>query len=124
MTREQIGSVNILLDRVYPRYAGTDTTPASGGDVYVEAGVWPVYRGDDGRIYWEMSGTLSRRRADFTKIDGGMFVGRTWDEPTGDGEVIFRSMAYTRDAFIEFLHTDPVVVGGRREKRLVFEVVL
>lgn len=124
MTREQIGTVEILLDRVYPRYAATDDTPASGGDVYVEAGVWPVYRGDDGLIYWEMAGTLSRRRADFERIGDSMFLGRTWDEPTDDGEVIFRSKAFTRAEFIEFLRTDPVVVGGRREKRLVFEVVL
>lgn len=122
--REQIGSVNLLEERVYPRYPVNGERQLTTRDefVTVDAGVWPVYRGDDGRIYWEMEGELTRVEPTLENLGDGMYMSR--NKVTRGSRVIFHSRTYTRDEFRSFLATDPLVVGDDSERRLVFEVVL
>lgn len=120
--RRQIGTVELLLDRVYARTAGQDPSDPDAELVYVEAGMWPVYRDGD-KIYWEMSGVLSRRRVAVCDLGDGAFGVSANDEPSGN-EVIFTSRKFTPGEFIDFVHNDPIVVGGRRERRLIFNLVM
>jgi len=117
--RTQIGTVEILRDRVYPRFPETD----SDQTVYVEAGEWPVYRDDRGNIYWEMTGKPSRRRGSFQSLGDGMYMSTEWDELLDDEDIIFKSKAYTRDEFIDFAENHPQTQPGDAQ-RLIFKVRL
>jgi hypothetical protein len=124
--RRQVGTVKILEPRVYPRDARQNVTDPNAELVSVDTGVWPVYRDDDGGIYWEMAGKVSHLesrvntlgRSSDTVTFGLSFV----DVPTGY-DVIFKSSTFTLDEFITFFTTDPLVVEGP-EQRLVFHVEL
>lgn len=117
--RDRIGTVNLLQERTYPRVPDVETTDEV---VVVDPGLWPVYRGDDGKIYWEMAGELRQLRGELESLGDGMYLGRRWVESSGN-QVIFQSKSYTRDEFIAFITTDPVALEGP-EQRLVFEVVV
>lgn len=124
--RKQIGTVNILEPRLYPRYPvkpapmEIDTrTPL----VQVDAGKWPVYRGENGLIFWEMEGELVKIEPTFQALGDGMFTMRQAVKPQGE-LVIFRSMTYTEEELAEFRATDPLVTGDDSVRRLVFEVTL
>jgi hypothetical protein len=123
MTRTHIGSVNILQERVYPRYPVTPPRELTTADefVSVDTGKWPVYRGDDGLIYWEMEGELIKIESTFEDLGDSMFMSRQRAVPQGS-RVIFRSTAYTDAEFSRFCTTDPLVVGDDSVRRLVFEV--
>lgn len=121
--RKQVGTVNILEPRVYPRRPRKPDEQLTTADefVQVDAGTWPVYRNDaDGLIYWEMEGELLKIESTFESLGDGMFMAR--QKPTPQGQlVIFQSVAFTLDEFTTFFTTDPAVVEGP-EKRLVFHV--
>lgn len=116
--RTQVGTVNILRERTYPR----SPDEASNELVTVEPGLWPVYRDDDGSIYWEMAGELLRLRGELESLGDGMLLERRRVEPSGE-QVIFRSKSFTLDEFIDFVATDPVTLDGP-ERRLSFNVEL
>jgi hypothetical protein len=121
VTRRQIGTVSILRERVYPRGGSLGPDGEIVDPVAVDPGVWPVYRDDSDMIYWEMTGTLVRRRSAFVNFGDGMFAHQLWDEPTGEGEVIITSMRYTPAGFTLFRTNDPLALPGP-EQRLVFDV--
>lgn len=123
--REQVGTVNILQPRVYPRYPRKPEERLTTADEFaqVDAGTWPVYRNDtDSLIYWEMEGELLKIETTFESLGDGMFTARQKPAPQGQ-LVTFRSVAFTLDEFITFFTTDPSVVEGP-EQRLVFHVEL
>jgi hypothetical protein len=124
--REQIGTVNILEPRLYPRYpAKPPRLEITTADelVNVEDGWWPVYRDDDGLIYWEMEGELVRIENTFNSLGDGMFMARQELRALRE-RVIFRSMTYTAKEFAEFRASDPLVTGDDSVRRLVFKVTL
>lgn len=126
MTRKQVGTVNILEPRLYPRYpaeTASSTLNTVDQTVRVDAGKWPVYRGENGLIFWEMEGELVKFENSFTSLGDGMFMSRHVVVPQGD-LVIFSSMSFTDEKFAEFRATDPLVVGDESVRRLVFEVEL
>ena len=125
MTRTQIGTVKILQERVYPRYPVTPPRELTTADefVSVDTGKWPVYRGDDGLIYWEMEGELIKIEPTFQSLGDGMFISRQRAVPQAR-RVIFRSTTYTDAEFSRFRTTDPLVVGDDSVRRLIFEVML
>lgn len=118
--RRQIGTVNLLVGRVYALNDGEDPADPTVKRAYVEAGVWPVFRDRD-EIYWEMTGqrsTLDGRIADY---GDGLFGVSTYDVPT-DEKVTVRSRKFSSVDFIDFVHNDPIVVGGRHARRLIFNM--
>lgn len=124
--REQIGTVNILAQRLYPRYPVMSPGSQLTSDdqiVQVDAGKWPVYRGDDGLISWEMQGELIKIERSFNSLGDGMFMERHKVQPQGE-LVIFSSMTFTDEEFAEFRAVDPLVTGDDSVRRLVFEVKL
>lgn len=126
MTRRQVGTVNILRERLYPRFPskpGKTTMSNDDQPVRVDAGRWPVYRGENGLIYWEMQGELVKFEPYFQSLGDGLFASGTRIEPQGE-LVIFKSTTFTEEEFAEFRDTDPAVVGDESERRLVFEVEL
>lgn len=124
--RKQVGTVDILEERLYPRYPvkplRSDITTAEQL-VQVDAGKWPVYRGENGLIFWEMEGELVKIEQSFESLGDGMFLSRPQVKPQGE-LVIFRSMTFTDEEFAEFRASDPLVAGGDSVRQLVFEVAL
>jgi hypothetical protein len=123
--RQQVGTEKILEPRVYPRDARQNVSDPNAELVSVDTGVWPVYRDDDGGIYWEMAGKVSRvesrvqtlgRSADAVTF-GLSFV----DVPTGY-DVIFKSSTFTLGEFARFL-SEPIAREGA-EQRLIFTLHL
>ena len=123
--REQIGTVNILEPRLYPRYPSKPEKEITTADplVQVDAGKWPVYRAANGLIFWEMEGELVKIENTFESLGDGMFMSRPRVHVQGE-LVIFRSMTFTNEEFAEFRASNPLVVGDDSVKRLVFEVEL
>lgn len=124
--REQIGTVTILEPRLYPRYPVKPAPMKIDANVplvRVDADKWPVYRAENGLIYWEMEGELVRIENTFQSLGDGMFM--LHPEARSQGElVIFRSMTYTDEEFTELRASDPLVSGDDSVRRLVFEVEL
>lgn len=114
MEWEQVGTVEILRGRVYP-------IDPHGGDhalstfVFVEPGVYPVYRKFDAYL-WLMRGRINERHA---KIGDGLFEMSNGDKPTGV-EVQFPSQTFGAEQFAEF-RADPICQPGP-EQRLVFTI--
>lgn len=67
-TWEQVGTVEVLRARVYPLDPTSDSVLRT--TVYVEPGVYPVYRKCDA-YRWMMSGKVNERNE---KIGDGLFV--------------------------------------------------
>ena len=110
---QAVGSVEILVDRVYPldpecRCDGRRT-------VYVQAGSYPVYRDFDA-YFWVMTGRINARG--FFKIGDGMFAMISGDSPVGP-EISVCSKRFGVEDFAEFQATDPACVEGP-SRRLVF----
>lgn len=126
MTRRQVGTVCILQERLYPRLPSKPPNSQLSNDdqlVRVDAGTWPVYRGENGLIYWEMEGECVRLEPYFQSLGDGLYASGTKLAPQGE-LVIFKSMTFTDQEFAEFRATDPLVVGDESERRLTFEVEL
>lgn len=123
--RKQVGTVEILEPRLYPRYPIRPAREITTADelVNVDSGLWPVYRDDNGVIYWEMSGDLVKIEPVFESLGEGMFMSRNRLKYQGE-TVIFKSVTYTPEEFAEFRSTSELVVGDDSVKRLVFEVEL
>jgi hypothetical protein len=121
--RTLLGTVEILEPRLYPRYPSRSTPEITSNTplVQVDAGKWPVYRGEHGLIFWEMEGELMKIEHDFRSLGDGMFLSRP--EVRSQGElVIFPSLTFTDEEFAEFRETDPLVVGDDSVRRLVFNL--
>jgi hypothetical protein len=123
--REQIGTVEILTRRLYPRYPDKSTPDITTETplVEVDAGKWPVYRSDDGVIFWEMEGELVKLEPTLRSLGDGMFESRVTPQRQGS-RVIFSSLTFTDEEFAEFRASNPLVAGDNDVRRLVFEVVL
>lgn len=113
---EQVGTVEILRQRIYPIDPVTRTdTFGQRTEVVVEPGVFPVYRKADAYL-WVMRGVLNERNE---KIGDGLFVMHGGDNPVGL-EVQFPSMTFGPEKFAEFL-TEPICQDGP-EQRLRFSL--
>lgn len=124
--RKQVGTVNILEPRLYPRYPmKPPRSEITSADelVNVEDGKWPVYRGENGLIFWEMEGELVKIENTFESLGDGMFRARPSVKALRE-RVIFRSMTFTDEEFAEFRANDPLVAGDDSVRRLVFDVTL
>lgn len=122
MTRINVGTVEILRERIYSRSGKLGPNDEILDPVLVETGLWPVYLDDDGSVYWEMTGTPVHRVSDFISLGDGMFMTGAVDKPTGEGEVIFKSLRFASiHEFRDFVKTDPTTRPGV-EQRLVFDV--
>lgn len=119
--RTQIGTVELLQERVYPRYPIRDQQLTTATPfVEVGPGLWPVYRQDEtDLIYWEMSGVSITLEPTFRSMGDGMFT--TYNDVVRGDTVTFRSRTFTPDEFDEFRTTDPTVLPGDGQ-RLVFDV--
>jgi hypothetical protein len=111
---EQVGTVEVLSDRVYP------LDPTSGDSVlrttvFVEPGVYPVYRKADA-YRWVMSGRINERQE---KIGDGLFVLHPGDNPSGQ-EVTFPSQTYGPEQLADLLAESICQPGP--EQRLRFEL--
>lgn len=114
-TWQPIGTVEILVDRVYPIDPNARETDRT--TVWVPAGAYPVLRKADA-IRWMMTGRLNER---LSKLGDGLFAIHDADVPTGP-EVRFSSPTYGVEAFREFL-SDPLSRPGDSQ-RLRFSVDL
>jgi hypothetical protein len=83
--REQIGTVEILRDRVYPLNTGQDISDPRIPSVLVTPGDYPLYR-ELGEIYWEMQGHITKPRME--TVDDGLFLVRQGHEPSDETATI------------------------------------
>jgi len=99
---ERIGTVEILVARVYPLDAemGHEQLATT---VFVKSGVYPLYRIFDTR-YWMMTGNVNSRG--FTRFGDGMFGVREYDAPDDGPEVIFPSRRFGPDEWRDLLADD------------------
>ena len=111
---EQIGTVEILRDRVYP------VDPLNRDflrtEALVEAGSYPIYRKADA-ITWLMTDYLNERRE---KIGDGLFVVHSGDNPTGGLQVSFTARIFGVEEFLDLI-ADPVSQPGP-DQRLDFHL--
>lgn len=105
-----VGSVEILVDRVYP--LDPECRCDGRATVYVPAGRYPLYRDFDA-YYWVMSGAINARG--LTKIGDGMFAASYGDSPTGP-EISVCSKRFGVEDFADFLATDPACVEGSGQR--------
>lgn len=94
---QEIGTVEILVDRVYP------IDPLHSGlgpstEVIVPPGIYPVYR-KGGSYSWAMRGRINGRSEN---LGGGLMVVGGDDEPTGL-EVQFPNRTFSSSEFEELL---------------------
>lgn len=86
--RQQIGTVRITRQRIYPLDPlAPDATAAAS--VIVEPGEYPVYR-DGFTRYWRMTGVLNHQTK---RLGDGMFTMSPFDVPSDD-DVVFYSRRY------------------------------
>ncbi len=100
-----IGSVEVLVPRIYSR--------EDGSEVIVEPGTYPILQDTTSQsIYWTMVGPINERMR-FNPIDGmvGAFTVQTGDHRS-DVQAPVLSKMFTPDEFTEFRSSDPLVVDG------------
>ena len=112
MNHREVGTVEILRERVYPLDPNTGDSPVAS-TVVVAPGVYPLWRVADA-TYWMMSGHLNS--GGFDKIGDGLFVMRAGDGADGP-QVTFPSRRFGPDEWAAFL-ADPSCVEGDPEQRL------
>lgn len=110
---EQIGTVEVLVFRVYP-IDPTNNAPTLT-EVGVAPGTYPVYRRFDA-IRWMMTGRINERHA---KLGDGLYEMGGGDKATGP-EVTFSSPVFGMEEFQKFLAEDICKPGPAQ--RLVFSV--
>jgi len=115
MTTRQVGTVEILADRIYP-LDPYDTSP-SRTEVMVTPGQYPVYRGGDG-VFWVMIGRLNTFKPIVVQVTDSISVISGDDQPKGP-PVTFPSRTFTDTEFQDLL-TQPGCTEGDPEQRLRF----
>lgn len=121
--RQQVGTVNILEPRVYPRDPGQNVGDPRVETVSVNTGLWPVYL-DGGELYWEMSGHVTHLESRVQQLalgPGLLTFGLSFSDVPTRHEAIVRSKSFSLVEFGAFLTTDPTVQPGV-EQRLLFDL--
>lgn len=111
---EQVGTVELLRERIYPLDPQTADHMLSTS-VVVPAGIYPVYR-DVMAYYWMMTGRINARGT--PKIGDGIFSVVCRDEATGP-VVIFPSMRFGPRQFTTFM-AEPTCIEDHPDQRLRF----
>ncbi|MBF6393866.1 hypothetical protein IU443_28465 [Nocardia farcinica] len=104
----QVGTVEILNERVYPLDANSDR----GSEVFVPPGTYPVYRDCD-TFFWVMTGRINGRGC--YKIGDGLYELNPGDSARGP-KVQFPSPTFGADAFAHFLANDPICQEGPTQR--------
>lgn len=112
---EQVGTVEVLVFRVYPIDPANTGYGTTRTEVGVEPGTYPVYRKFDA-IRWMMTGRINERHA---KLGDGLYQMGGGDKATGPG-VTFSSPVFGMEEFQEFLAEDICKPGPAQ--RLVFNM--
>lgn len=110
---EQVGTVEILVARVYPLDPETADHP-SATLIFVAPGRYPLHR-DFNAYYWMMTGTISRRNG--IKLDDGLFMMGGPDGPSDSPEVSFPSPRFGLEQWAD-LTAEPVCTEGHPCQRL------
>jgi len=113
MSIEQIGTVRILVDRVY--------IDSNGEDVYVSPGTYPVIK-EDAAYFWRMTGRPSQVVATrIEKIEPGLLLVHPGggDYITSPEYVEVDSRRFSLREFRAFINDDPACRDGDGQ-RLVF----
>ena len=110
---ERVGTVEVLRDRVYPLDPTSDSTLRT--TVFVEPGVYPVYRKADA-YRWLMTGRINERNE---KISDGLFVLHGGDNPVGQ-EVTFPSSTYGPEQLADLMAESICQPGP--DQRLIFRL--
>lgn len=113
---EQIGTVDILHQRIYTLDPHADVTDLHAASAVVEPGTYPVYR-DGQSIYWMLTGRLNQRGSH--QVGSDMFLLHLHDKP-GEQEVRFRSPRFTRHDLTAML-AEPFCTEGP-DQRLRFHL--
>jgi hypothetical protein len=113
---EQVGTVEILVTRVYVLDAETAEHPLATS-VVVGPGTYPLYRDFDA-YYWVMTGRINARGS--TKIGDGLFMLGQGDAATGP-EVMFPSTRFGLEQWTSFT-AEPVCTEGAPAQRLRIRV--
>ncbi|SIJ02095.1 Uncharacterised protein [Mycobacteroides abscessus subsp. abscessus] len=111
---QEVGIVEILLDRVYP-IDPLHTGLGPSTEVIVPPGVYPVYR-KGGSYSWVMRGRINGR---CENLGGGLMVVGGDDEPTGL-EVQFPHRTLSSSEFDELLASPECQPGARH--RYIFRL--
>lgn len=112
----EIGSVEILVDRIYPinsadRSIGRPT-------VVVFAGTYPLHF-EDGYYFWRMTGV--RNKGGVQVISKGLFTISAGDV-VSDETIEVDSHKFTPTEFVDFMANDPVCKKDHVEHRLNFNL--
>ncbi len=110
----QVGTVEILRDRVYPLDPTSEGPLATS--VYVEAGTWPLYQ-RHGVTRWLMTGRINERHE---KIGDGLFMFHSENDNPVGLEVRFPSRAYGPEQLAELM-AEPLCQPGP-DQRLRFTI--